>query len=96
MRAQAASVRPRHGERPPPKQEGDRILAALPGMYREHSLSTQAIDDNEHLIPGEVLALQHKVIQRRPRRSHDDFQDSMICFLLVRHTVSSWCDPAFH
>ena len=55
-----------------------RIGASPFGRQRERAFSTQAIDHEEYLVPGEIGTLEHDFINRGPWRSHDDFNELLI------------------
>jgi hypothetical protein len=62
-----------------------RIDASPFGRQRERAFSTQAIDREEYLVPGELGTFEHHVIKGAPGRADDDFNELLINTGWARH-----------
>jgi hypothetical protein len=62
-----------------------RIDTAPFGRQCERAFSTQAIDREEYLVPGEFGTFEHHVIKGAPWRSNDDFNELLINTGWARH-----------
>jgi hypothetical protein len=62
------------------------ILAEPLGAHFDDPFSTQLVDGYEDLVPREIGAFEHNVIQRRSGRTHNDFEHLMFSIpILISH-----------